>query len=121
MIEVLRSWVTGPLESYAPGFAAELARRGYTANSAAAQVGVVAHLSRWMLGERLDVVGLVEPVIERYMTVRRTAGYTKLPNFAGLGPAAGLSPRSGSGTAAGEPAADAGGGAVGALPPLPDR
>jgi len=76
MIEVLRSWVTGPLESYAPGFAAELARRGYTANSAAAQVGVVAHLSRWMLGERLDVVGLVEPVIERYMAVRRRAGYT---------------------------------------------
>ncbi len=47
MIEVLRSRVTGPLEPFAAGFAVELSRLGYTANSAAAQVGVVAHLSRW--------------------------------------------------------------------------
>lgn len=76
MIEVLRSRVTGPLEPYAAGFAVELARLGYTANSAAAQVSVVAHLSRWMVGEHLDAVGLVEPVVERYMAARRAAGYT---------------------------------------------
>jgi hypothetical protein len=45
-VNVLRSRVDGPLEPYAPGFAVELSRLGYTANSAAAQVGVVAHLRR---------------------------------------------------------------------------
>ena len=76
MVDVLRSRVTGPLEPFVPGFAAELSRLGYTANSAAAQVGVVAHLSRWMAGEQLEPAGLVEPVIERYMAARCAAGYT---------------------------------------------
>lgn len=76
MIGVLKSRVTSPLELYTAGFAVELARLGYTANSAAAQVSVVAHLSRWMVGEHLDDVGLVEPVVERYMAARRAAGYT---------------------------------------------
>jgi len=43
MIEVLRSWVTGPLESYAPGFAAELARRGRAARDCDPVV-----LARWL-------------------------------------------------------------------------
>lgn len=76
MIVVLCSRVTGPLEPYALGFAAELTRLGYTAHSATGQVGVVAHLSRWMASERLVVEDLVEPVVERYMAVRRAAGYT---------------------------------------------
>jgi hypothetical protein len=41
MVFVLRSFVTGPLESYAVEFAEELARRGYTVNGAA-QRGAVA-------------------------------------------------------------------------------
>lgn len=86
MIEVLRSRVVGPLEPFAPGFAAELSRLGYTANSAAAQVGVVAHLSRWMAGEQLDAVGLVEPVVERYMVARRAAGYTNYRTARALRP-----------------------------------
>jgi integrase/recombinase XerD len=76
MIVVLCSRVTGPLEPYALGFAVELTRLGYTAHSATGQVGVVAHLSRWMASERLVVEDLVEPVVERYMAVRRAAGYT---------------------------------------------
>jgi site-specific recombinase XerD len=76
MIVVLCSRVTGPLEPYARGFAVELTRLGYTAHSATGQVGVVAHLSRWMASERLVVEDLVEPVVERYMAVRRAAGYT---------------------------------------------
>jgi integrase/recombinase XerD len=66
----------GPLEPYALGFAGELTRLGYTAHSATGQVGVVAHLSRWMASERLVVEDLVEPVVERYMAARRAAGYT---------------------------------------------
>lgn len=37
--------VSGPLEPFAVGFAGELARLGFTANSAGLQLGVVAHLS----------------------------------------------------------------------------
>jgi hypothetical protein len=40
-----RARVTGPLQQYAPGFVAELARLGYTANSASGQMFVMAHLS----------------------------------------------------------------------------
>jgi hypothetical protein len=58
MVEVLRSWVVGPLELYARGFAAEFARQGYTVDTAAHQLGLVAHLSRWMASGRLDVADL---------------------------------------------------------------
>lgn len=86
MIVVLMSRVTGPLESYVPGFAVELRRLGYTANSAAGQVGVVAHLSRWMVGERLETTDLIEPVIERYLAARRAAGYTNYRTAKALAP-----------------------------------
>jgi len=52
-----RARVTGPLREYAPGFVAELARLGYTANSASGQMFVMAHLSRWLAGEALDAAG----------------------------------------------------------------
>jgi integrase/recombinase XerD len=40
-----RARVTGPLQRYAPGFVAELARLGYTPDSACGQMFVMAHLS----------------------------------------------------------------------------
>jgi integrase/recombinase XerD len=40
--------VSGPLAAYRDGFAAELAGRGYTPGSAQHQVGLLAHLSRWL-------------------------------------------------------------------------
>ncbi|MGH3773674.1 MAG: tyrosine-type recombinase/integrase [Pseudonocardiaceae bacterium] len=86
MVEVLGSWVVGPLESYVRGFAAELARRGYTVPSAAHQVGLVAHLSRWMAGGRLDVADLTPAVVERYVVVRRAAGYRSLRSEKALVP-----------------------------------
>ena len=48
MIHVLRSYVVGPLEPFAEGFAAELARQRYTVDTMRQQLGLVAHLSRWM-------------------------------------------------------------------------
>jgi integrase/recombinase XerD len=48
MIHVLHSRVVGPLEPYAHGFAEELSRRGYTVHAASHQLGLVAHLSRWI-------------------------------------------------------------------------
>jgi hypothetical protein len=46
MGDPLRAQVAGPLLQYAPGFAGELARLGYTSESAYGQMLVMAHLSR---------------------------------------------------------------------------
>ncbi|MGH3684705.1 MAG: hypothetical protein ACRDRE_23195 [Pseudonocardiaceae bacterium] len=40
--------MAGPLGPYARGFAAELARLGFTRGSAQKQMGLAAHLSRWL-------------------------------------------------------------------------
>ncbi len=71
-----RARVSGPLQRYAPGFVAELARLGYTPNSASGQMFVMAHLSRWLAGEGLDVAGLTPGAAERFLAARRAAGYT---------------------------------------------
>jgi integrase/recombinase XerD len=71
-----RARVTGPLQQYAPGFVAELARLGYTPNSASGQMFVMAHLSRWLAGEGLDAAGLTPLVAGRFLAARRAAGYT---------------------------------------------
>ena len=71
MIHVLRSFVVGPLEPYAAGFAADLKRQGYADNSAVCQMGWIAHLSRWMDDQRIDAVDLAAPMIDRYLTACR--------------------------------------------------
>ena len=53
MIDPSRVRVSGPLESYACGFAVELSRQGYAPVSARLQLHLVAHLSRWLAGEEL--------------------------------------------------------------------
>ncbi len=50
----LRVRVLGPLEPYAHGFARELVGQGYVRESAAFQLHLIAHLSRWLAGEGLD-------------------------------------------------------------------
>ncbi len=67
--------MTGPLERYAAGFVAELARLGYTGNSASGQMFVMGHLSRWLASEGLDASGLTPQVAERFLVARRKAGY----------------------------------------------
>jgi integrase/recombinase XerD len=64
------------LRQYAPGFAGELARLGYTRESAYGQMLVMAHLSRWLAGEGLDAAGLTPLAAERFLAARRAAGYT---------------------------------------------
>jgi site-specific recombinase XerC len=73
----LRVRMSGPLQEYASGFAAELAGLGYTAGSAGAQMLVVSHLSRWLAAEGLEAGGLTPPVAERFLADRRAAGYTR--------------------------------------------
>jgi integrase/recombinase XerD len=88
MAKTKPSWpgVTGPLAEYAGGFRAELARLGYTPLTAAGQLRLVAHLSRWLAAEGLDVSALTAPVAERYFAGRRAAGYANERTVAALGP-----------------------------------
>jgi integrase/recombinase XerD len=86
MIHVLRSYVLGPLEPFAEGFAAELARQGYTVDTMRQQLGLVAHLSRWMAAGGLDVAELAPQVVERYVDARRAAGYRQFRSVKALAP-----------------------------------
>jgi integrase/recombinase XerD len=81
-----RPEVTGPLAEYADGFRAELARLGYTPLSAACQMRLMAHLSRWMTAEGLSTWVLDMPATERYFAARRSAGYANERTVEALGP-----------------------------------
>ncbi len=72
----LRVCVTGPLETYASGFASELRRVGYTENSTADQLRLLAHLSRWLAAQGLAAAALTPAMGDAFLTARRAAGYT---------------------------------------------
>jgi len=78
--------VGGPLGSYAVGFGEELAVVGYTRLSAAKQLLLMAHLSRWLAGQGLDGQDLDEARVESYLDSRRAAGYTHWLSVRGMGP-----------------------------------
>jgi site-specific recombinase XerD len=66
MRDPLRVRVTGPLGRYAAGFVAELVEAGYRPNSAAVQLRLLAHLSRWLEREGLEPGELRERQLERF-------------------------------------------------------
>ncbi len=78
--------VTGPLAEYAAGFRDELFRLGYTPLTAACQLRLAAHLSRWMTAEGLTAQDLDMPAAERYFAARRSAGYANERTVEALGP-----------------------------------
>ena len=78
--------VTGPLAEYADGFRAELFRLGYTPLTAACQIRLTAHLSRWLTAECLAAQDLDMPTAERYFAARRSAGYANERTTEALGP-----------------------------------
>ena len=102
MAKTKPSWpdVTGPLAEYAGGFRAELARLGYTPLTAASQLRLVAHLSRWLAAEGLGASALTAPVAERYFAGRRSTGYANERTVAALGPLLGYLRRLGAAPAA---------------------
>ena len=67
--------ISGPLKPFANGFAAELRRQGYTLNSTGAHLRLMAHLSRWLVAEDLNLEGLYVTQVERFLSARRAAGY----------------------------------------------
>ena len=85
------SWarVDGPLAPYAGGFRAELERLGYTPLTAATHVRLMAHLSRWLAREGVEVPGLTPAVVDAYFAERRAAGYAGHVTDRALRPLAG--------------------------------
>lgn len=66
--------VSGPLEDFADGFAAELAGLGYSLRGGEAQLRLLAHLSRWMAAHGLVAAGdLTADAVERFAAARRAS------------------------------------------------
>lgn len=81
-----RARVRGPLAAYAQGFVVELRRLGYTPLSASFQMQLMAHLSRWLEGERLEAAALEPATVSAFLAARRAAGYTGYLSVKALGP-----------------------------------
>jgi integrase/recombinase XerD len=86
MVTVLKSQVTGPLESYAVEFADKLLLQGYTASGASQHMAFIAHLSRWMARTNLGVSALTAKAIGEYLTFRCAAGYVNYRSVKALRP-----------------------------------
>jgi integrase/recombinase XerD len=80
------SHMSGPLKPYAHGFGAHLSRLGYARISAALQLQLMAHLSRWLAGEGLDASRLTLTAVEEFLATRRDAGYTNYRSVKALAP-----------------------------------
>jgi integrase/recombinase XerD len=70
-------WATvrGPLAAFVDGFRDELLRLGYTPLTAAVQVRLMSHLSRWLAGQDLSAAALTTPTVQAYFAHRRAFGY----------------------------------------------
>lgn len=86
MRDPTRVRVTGPLAPYAAGFAEDLVGRGYAAASACRLLHVVAHASRWLEAEGLDVEDLSPARIESFCQARRDEGYVGWLSPAAMAP-----------------------------------
>ena len=78
--------ISGPLEPFAAGFAAELERLGYRRTPATFQLQFMAHASRWLDRERLGPAGLMGEVVERFLEERRAAGYRDRVTWRAMAP-----------------------------------
>jgi integrase/recombinase XerD len=63
--------VLGPLAPYAAGFVVELVGRGYRPRSVSGQLELMAHLSRWLAEEGVELGGLTVEMADRFLEVRR--------------------------------------------------
>ena len=78
--------VVGPLALYASGFRTVLVGRGYAPSSAAGQLQVMGHLSRWLAEHGRDGRDLTSAVVEEFLLVRRAAGYRQWLSMRGMSP-----------------------------------
>lgn len=68
--------MSGPLAAYRSGFTEELIRLGYTRESTARQLHLMAHLSRWLAAEGIDGAMLTPTVADAFLAARRAAEYS---------------------------------------------
>jgi integrase/recombinase XerD len=78
MSDPSRVVVSGPLSAFAPGFLDELLGQGYRPGTAAKQLQLMAHLSRWMAVRDLEPGALCGVEIERFVEDRRASGRVRL-------------------------------------------
>lgn len=71
--------VRGPLEPFAAGYRAELARLGYTPASALNQMLLMAQLSRWLVAVGVSPGELTADREREFCEARRAAGQTRVP------------------------------------------
>jgi len=65
---------SGPLEPFAAGFDAELARLGYTPAGTRRKLEAAAHLSRWLAGRGMTADDIRAETIGEFVAARRAAG-----------------------------------------------
>ena len=78
--------MTGPLARYAEGFREELSGQGYTQGSAAHQIHLMAHLSRWLEAQDLGPAALDECLVSQFVAARCAGGYAALRSAKALAP-----------------------------------
>jgi integrase/recombinase XerD len=81
-----RVLVSGPLASFVTELESRLSEAGYTPLSAVTQKRLLAHLSRWLQANRLDVGDLTERRIDEFLEARRASGCPWLITREGLKP-----------------------------------
>lgn len=81
-----RGHVMGPLAPYAERFREDLLGKGYTQGSAAHQIHLMAHLSRWLEAGGLGPADLDDNVAGQFLAERRADGYAALLSARGLAP-----------------------------------
>jgi integrase/recombinase XerD len=82
----LRVHVPGPLNPFAVRFVEWLAAHGYTPLSAAFQVSLMAHWSRWLTSHGRDLRRLSMMDVDRFLTARRRAGYAQYVSAKAMAP-----------------------------------
>ena len=78
--------VRGPLACYAEGFREDLLGQGYTQGSAAHQIHLMAHVSRWLEAGGLEPADLDDGVARQFLAARRADGYAKYRSASALVP-----------------------------------
>jgi site-specific recombinase XerD len=78
--------VSGPLTQHAEGFRVMLAGRGYAPSSAAGQLQVMAHLSRWLAQQGRSAGDVTPTDVEQFLLVRKGAGYRRWLSARGVAP-----------------------------------
>ena len=78
--------ITGPLFEHAAGFRIALEDQGYRRNALADQLRVMAHVSRWLQSEGLELADLTPSRIEWFLQARRDAGYMMWLSAKGVAP-----------------------------------